>query len=244
MSDIQNATIQGMGGLDQSIACVMLGYTVRDAIGQTHFGPVPDRLARLAASKNPADQALHASCLALIAENVPKVEKGPLLAFAEPDVNITSESTTEIYEAGNTVIRLAPIRDRDAFRAQTVTTGNQDGGNGSGGGDVASSAHSLSMVRSDADTTFWKIDSPPIKSHADFGASPGAGISSLPSVGMMNLRTAPNLARVFSSHASAMNYRVTNAAALDALFDIVLIVAVAVHSEIRRPIVTAGGVDA
>ena len=199
MSDIQGgAVVLGGGGLDRSIACVLLAYSVE---------PVQDRLKRLDVS----DPVLSASCKALIAANVPRHERSGAIGFGAP-----------ILEAALTVIEVAPIRDKDAYRAKTVTTGNQDGGNGSGGGDVATGAHYLSMVRSDGDTTFWKIDSPQV-----LGATPLTTrntLASTDSVALMNQRTAPNLARVFSSHESAMGYRVTNKASLDVLFDFVLVV--------------------
>jgi hypothetical protein len=221
MSDINSATIQGGGGkLDRSIACILLGYTVNELLG-----PVADRLAMLKVSAKQADRDLHAMCLALLADNVPKVEHGPEIKFGAP-----------IYEAANTEIAVSPIGDRAAFKKAAVTTGNQDGGNGSGGGDVSKSAHFMSMVRSESDTTFWKIDSYPIE-----GVDPKttrALDSSDDSVKMMNLRTAPNLARIFRSHADAMDYRVSKKIELAALFDIILVVAVAVDSDIKVPILT------
>lgn len=209
MSDIdRNATILS-GGLNRSVACILLGYSTT---------PVRERIAQLRADAG--TRALGDRCQVLITENVPRKANG------EP---VNPHGST--HEASETYIYISPIGDRAAYAAGAVTTGNQEGGNGSGGGDVARSAHFLSMIRSDADTTFWKMDSPP-------GTRPSSATdlaTSTDVVSMMNQRTAPNFARVFPSHATAMNYRVVKRDELDTLFQVVLVAAVAVDDTIYTP---------
>lgn len=201
------------GGMDQSVACVLLAY------GK------PASVETILAGLKPADRAL---CQSFLNANRPRHKDGTTI-------------TSRTYEASYTKLDISSINDRARYEAQTLRHGDQDGGNGSGGGDAVGGNHYLDMVMGDSGATFWKIDSPPVDAASRVTTK---GVSPQPVVDMLNDRSAPGLARIFASHSDAMSYRVLYKFELDSMFAKVLIVAVAVNGGISPPAdPPAGGVD-
>lgn len=139
------------------------------------------------------------------------------------------DTDTQLREAGESEMYVSSVSEKTRANDK-MDVSYQDGGNGSGG-DASQGIYKMDMLRGSLGVSFWKQDKlDPNKVPDTIPQQTSVEVARAYNAGQ-----APELARVFGSHAHAMEYMSNNREALENLFNAVLLVGVAVHEQINRP---------